>query len=163
MKNKKGEAMREKILKVGLGIGTPIFAIIIVHFLFFTNQKYMFPVEIGKLELNDEIRQGATTSINCFPADVLELLDQIEQEQSYVNIEELEQLRENIESIDAAYIVITRRRPLRYIRYYDENKPILGDLSDGWGSFGSYGEDNGNVLYFYRVRQKIVEPYDGNV
>lgn len=155
--------MREKILKVGLGIGIPIFAIIIVHFLFFTNQRYIFPIEIGKLELNYEIRQGATTSINCFPADILELLDQIEQEQGYVNIEELEQLRETIESIDGAYIIISGRHPLRYIWYYNGSEPILGDLSDGWGSFGRYGEDNGNVLYFYRVRQAIVEPYDGNI
>ena len=154
----------KKILKTGLWIIISILlGIFIIHWLFFGNRKYIFPAEIGKLELNYEIRQGATTSINCFPADVLEFLDQIEQEQSYVNIEELEQLRENIESIDVAYIVITRRRPLRYIRYYNGSKPILGDLSDGWGAFGCYGEDNGNVLYFYRVRQKIVEPYDGNV
>lgn len=152
----------KKILKIGLGIVISIFAIIvIVHFIFFTNQKYIFPVEIGKIELNYEVRPNGY--VNRFPADALESLDYIEQEQGYVDIDELEQLREKIEGIDGGYIIYSYRRPLRYIRYYDGNKPILGDLSDGWGSFGEYGEDNGNVLYFYRVRQRIVEPYDGNI
>lgn len=152
----------KKILKIGLGIIISIFAIIvIVHFIFFANQKYIFPVEIGKIELNYEVRPNGY--VNCFLADALKSLDYIEQEQVYVDIVELEQLREKIEGIDGGYIIYSYRRPLLYIRYYDGSKSILGDLSDGWGSFGEYGEDNGNVLYFYRVRQRIVEPYDGNI
>lgn len=92
--------------------------------------------------------------------DVLDLLDQIEQEQSYVDIEELEQLREKIEGIDGGYIIYSYRRPLQYIEYY-EGKPILGDLSDGCGLYAIRGEDNGNVLYVYRVRQKIDLDHDG--
>lgn len=154
--------MMKKILKIGLGIIISIFAIIvIVHFIFFANQKYIFPVEIGKIELNYEVRPNGY--VNCFLADALKSLDYIEQEQVYVDIVELEQLREKIEGIDGGYIIYSYRRPLLYIRYYDGSKSILGDLSDGWGSFGEYGEDNGNVLYFYRVRQRIVEPYDGNI
>ncbi|MDE6529714.1 MAG: hypothetical protein K2K96_02940 [Lachnospiraceae bacterium] len=90
-------------------------------------------------------------------------MDWIEKEQGYVDIEELKQLRGKIEGIDSGYIIYSYRRPLWYIRYYDGSKPILGDFSDGWGSFGEYGEDNGNVLYFYRVRQRIVLPYDGDI
>lgn len=152
----------KEILKMGLVIVISITAIIVIaHFIFFTNQKYIFPVEIGKIELNYEVRPIGY--VNCLPADAIESLDWIEKEQGYVDIEELEQLRGKIEGIDSGYIIYSYRRPLWYIRYYDGNKPILGDFSDGWGSFGEYGKDNGNVLYFYRVRQRIVEPYDGNV
>lgn len=151
----------KKILKIGLGIVISIFVVIVIaYLLLFSNQKYIFPVEIGKIELNYEVRPNGY--INHSPADALESLDYIEQEQGYVDIEELEQLREKIEGIDGGYIIYSYRRPLRYIRYYD-GEPILGDLSDGWGSFGEYGKDNGNVLYFYRVRQRIVYPYDGDI
>ena len=153
--------MKKKLFKIGLGIVISILAFIVtVYFLLFSNRRYIFPVEIGKIELNYEVHQAVY--INCFPADALELLGQIEQEQSYIDIEELEQLREKIEDIGVAYILISQRRPLRYIRYY-EGDPILGDLSDGYGSNGEYGANNDNVIYFYRVGQKINLPYDGGV
>ncbi len=152
----------KKILKIGLWIVVSMFAIIvIIYLLLFSNQRYIFPEEIGKVDLNYEVHRNVF--INCFPAEALETLDHIEQEQGYIDIEEIEQLREIIEGIDCEYIIFSYRRPLRYIRYYDGSKPILGDLSDGYGSFGCYGDDKGNVLYFYRVRQKINWPYDGNI
>lgn len=148
----------KKILKTGLWIIISIFVVILIaYWLFFGNRRYIFPEEIGKIELNYEVRRHVL--LNQFPIDVLETLDQIEQEQGYADIGELERLREKFEAIDHGYIIYSYRCPLQYIMYYDGSKPILGDLSDGWGAFGFYGEDNGNVLYFYRVRQKINWPY----
>lgn len=107
--------------------------------------------------------QPSNVFINCFPMDALETLEQIEQEQGYVDIEELERLREEFETIDSGYIIYSYRRPLRYIVYY-KGKAFLGEYStEQFGSSGRYGVDNGNVLYFYRVRQKIDWPYDGNI
>lgn len=84
--------MMKKILKIGLGIVISIFAVIVIaYLLFFSNQRFIFPVEIGKIELNYEVRPNGY--INHSPADALESLDYIEQEQGYVDIEELEQLR----------------------------------------------------------------------
>ena len=152
----------KKILKTGLWIIISIFVVILIaYWLFFGNQRYIFPEEIGKIELNYEVRRNVF--INCFPMDALETLEQIEQEQGYIDIEELERLREEFETIDSGYIIYSYRRPLRYIVYY-EGKALLGEYStEQFGSSGRYGVDNGNVLYFYRVRQKIDWPYDGNI
>lgn len=158
----------KKNLKTGLRIIILIFIFIfIIHWLFFGYRRYIFPIEIGKIELNYDIRHSESTFTDWAPISALELLDQIEQEQSYVNIEELEQLKESIERIDVGYIIISGRCPLRYIVHY-KGQPLIGILmgeySMGYfGSFGRYGEDNGNVLYFYRVRQEIGWPYDGNI
>lgn len=133
----------------------------IIYILFCGNQRYVFPEEIGKIELNYEVRRNVF--INCFPMDALETLEQIEQEQGYVNIEELERLREKFEAIDSGYIIYSYRRPLRYIVWY-KGQSLLGEYStEQYGSFGRYGVDNGNVLYFYRVRQSIIIPYDGYI
>lgn len=149
----------KKTLKIGLGIVISIIVVIVIaYLLFFGNCRYIFPVEIGKIELNYEVQPHVCT--NGFPVDVLELLDQIEQEQSCVDIEELEQLRKKIEGIDGGYIIYAYRRPLQYIEYY-EGEPILGDLSDGCGPYAIRGEDNGNMLYLYHVRQKIDLDHDG--
>lgn len=154
--------MREKFLKIGSWIIISVFVVILIaYWLFFGNQRYIFPEEIGKIELNYEVQRNVF--INCFPMDALETLEQIEQEQSYVDIEELERLREEFEAIDSGYIIYSYRRPLRYIVWY-KGQSLLGEYStEQFGSTGRYGVDNGNVLYFYRVRQKIDWPYDGNI
>lgn len=152
----------KKILKIGSWIIISVFVVILIaYWLFFGNQRYIFPEEIGKIELNYEVQRNVF--INCFPMDALETLEQIEQEQSYVDIEELERLREEFETIDSGYIIYSYRRPLRYIVWY-KGQSLLGEYStEQFGSTGRYGVDNGNVLYFYRVRQKIDWPYDGNI
>lgn len=123
-------------------------------FIVFGNRRYIFPVKIGEIELNYEVQPHV--HINGFPADILETLDRIEQEQGYIDIEELEQLRENIDGIDgAANIVYSYRRPVQYFYYY-EGESILGDHTDECGSHVICGEDNGNVLYFYHVRKKLI-------
>ena len=125
------------------------------------NQRYIFPEEIGKIDLNYDVSQFV--SINNSPAETLNLLSRIEQEQRYVDIEQLEQLREKIESVDGEYIIHSYRRPLHYIIWY-KGQSLLGEYStEQYGSFGRYGVDNGNVLYFYRVRQSIIIPYDGYI
>ncbi len=151
-----------KILKTWLVIVISIIAItFIIHWLFYGNRRYIFPVEIGKLELNYEVRPDVY--IDFSSGGALQLLDQLEQEQGYVDIEELGQLRDKIEGIDGGYIIFSYRRPLQYIIHY-EGRSLLGEYSmDQFGSNGHYGEDNGNVLYLYRVRQKIGWPYDGNI
>ena len=55
-------------------------------------------------------------------------------------------------------------RSLRYIVWH-KSQSLLGNYysSEQFGSDGHYGEDNGNVLYFYRVRHEIDWPYDGNI
>lgn len=154
----------KKILKTGLWIIISILIVaFIIHFLFYGNRRYIFPVEIGKIEVNYDVHQGIFTSINWSPASALNLLDQIEQEKSYVNVEELEQLRAKLEDIDRGYIIVSRGRPLRYIIHYD-GWTLLGENSlEEYGSQGRYGEDSGNVIYFYRVRQEIGWPYDGEI
>lgn len=150
----------KKILKTWLVIVISVIAItFIIYWLFYGNRRYIFPVEIGKLELNNEVRPDVYIDLSSGGA--LQLLDQIEQEQDYVDVEDLEQLRDKIEGIDGGYIIFSYRRPLRYIIQY-EGHTLLGEYSmDHFGSLGRYGEDNGNVLYLYRVRQKIDPDHDG--
>lgn len=152
----------KKIIKVVIWIIISIFVfIIIAYWLFCGNDRYIFPKEIGKIELNHDIRVNVI--INCSRKSVLDALEQIEQEQGYVNIEELEQLREEFENSEPGYYIISYRRPLRYIIWH-KGQALLGKYWDeAFGSNGHYGEDNGNVLYFYRVKQKIDWPYDGEI
>lgn len=155
--------MMKKILKIGLGIVISILAVIIIaYILFFGNVRYIFPVELGRIVLNGEINYGA--SLNRTPTDVLVILDQIEQAQIYVDIEELEQLREKIEGIDDGYIYISYQCPLRYLRYYEGKSILFGEYStEYYGTYGVFGKDNGNVLYFYYVRQEIDLPFNGSI
>lgn len=140
--------MGKKILKNGLVIVISISALIVISLLF-NNRIYTYPEEIGKLELNYDVQ--LIVCINGSPAVALGMLDRIEQEQGYVDIEELEQLREKMEGIDGGYIIFSYRYPVQYF-----SKPIIEVLSDGCGGTDvTLGENNGNVLYFYRVRHKI--------